>query len=392
MKLVRLGDISIAFSDDESFVLRSFSRGVATRVPGPALALLSFCVQPRSVQDVIEAFGPAYGQLFEALHRAGFLATPEEAAHTPMFFENYASVDVHRRMLADRVRLDAYKAALQEVVKPGMAVLDAGTGSGILACLAAQAGARVVYAVDRSDMVDLARNIVAESGLDETIQVVRGDFARVELPEKVDVIVSETFGQFALAEGAGPDLVQTARRHLKEGGRVVPDGLELYVAPVRAPTFYAETVDPFDDTYGVQLGPLADAAMRRARNVEMPASALIHPGKCIVTMPWPDASHPQGEVTFEDLPAGAMHGWVGWFDIQLSPSVRLSTSPTAPMTHWKQTYFPMPQMTLSEGTRWTHRMTCKPSPGDRRGYEVTSDWSRTCEAGMEAGSTMHRVR
>ena len=45
---------------------------------------------------------------------------------------------------------------LAAVVRPGCAALDAGCGSGILAGLTARAGARVVYAVDNSDMIDVA--------------------------------------------------------------------------------------------------------------------------------------------------------------------------------------------------------------------------------------------
>ncbi len=32
---------------------------------------------------------------------------------------------------------------------------------------------------------------------------------------------------------------------------------------------------------------------------------------------------------------------VGWFDVQMTPDVWLSTSPTAPLTHWQQTVFPL---------------------------------------------------
>lgn len=392
MKLVRLGDISIAFSDDESLVLRSFSRGIAARVPGPALAVLSYCDQPRSADEVEDAFGPAFGRIFGALQRAGFLVSSDAAGDTPVFFENYASVDVHRRMLGDRVRLDAYRAALEEVVEPGMAVLDAGTGSGILACLAAKAGARVVYAVDRSDMVDVARDVVKRSGLEDKVKLIRGDFATVELPEKVDLIVSETFGQFALSEGGGPDLEQARAAHLAAGGRVMPESLELYMAPVSSPELYAETVEPFDDRYGVDLTALREAAMRRARTEVVPQEALLHPGAQIVELPWPNSANPVGDTAYQGLRSGKMHGLVGWFALRLSKSVRLSTGPRDDLTHWKQAYFPMPEIDVPQGAEMIHRIECTPSPGDRRGYDIKSDWALKGE-GLEIGGTMvHKVR
>jgi predicted RNA methylase len=68
----------------------------------------------------------------------------------------YASLDIHRRMLLDDVRNEVYRKALIASVKPGDAVLDFGAGTGILSLFAAQAGARRVYAVERTTMAERA--------------------------------------------------------------------------------------------------------------------------------------------------------------------------------------------------------------------------------------------
>ena len=46
----------------------------------------------------------------------------------------------HGNMLADRVRMDAYAAALEAVVRPGSVVLDVGTGTGMFALPACRLG------------------------------------------------------------------------------------------------------------------------------------------------------------------------------------------------------------------------------------------------------------
>ena len=79
VKLVRPLDISVSFQDDEALLLRSASRGVAARVPGAAIAVLTFCGSPRSEDEVAETFGPPYRQLFQALARSGFLVDPAKA-------------------------------------------------------------------------------------------------------------------------------------------------------------------------------------------------------------------------------------------------------------------------------------------------------------------------
>src|SRR5688572_9797615 len=97
-------------------------------------------------------------------------------------------------MVADRPRTDAFAAAISEVVRPTDIVLDVGTGSGILAMLAARAGARKVYAIDQSNIAVTAARLVVENRLDDRIEVIKGAADTLVLPEKVDLIISEWLG------------------------------------------------------------------------------------------------------------------------------------------------------------------------------------------------------
>ncbi len=74
------------------------------------------------------------------------------------------AITEHAGYLRDEIRLSAYRAALTTVVKPGMSVLDLGAGTGILGLLAADAGARVVYAVDDGGITEVARSITRWNG------------------------------------------------------------------------------------------------------------------------------------------------------------------------------------------------------------------------------------
>jgi len=80
----------------------------------------------------------------------------------------------HAGYLGDAVKLKAYRAALAELVEPGMSVLDLGSGTGILGILAAEAGARVVYAVDNGGILGPAGDIARSNGYGDRIIGMRG--------------------------------------------------------------------------------------------------------------------------------------------------------------------------------------------------------------------------
>ena len=73
------------------------------------------------------------------------------------FFDNYAKTTIHDQMLADKVRMTAYEAAIAKTVR-GKVVIDVGAGTGALSLMAARAGARRVEAVEKSGIVSKARD------------------------------------------------------------------------------------------------------------------------------------------------------------------------------------------------------------------------------------------
>jgi ribosomal protein L11 methylase PrmA len=70
-------------------------------------------------------------------------------------------------MLEDHKRTGAYHQAIlnNRACFEGKVVLDVGTGSGILAIFAAQAGARKVYAVEATSMARVAKELVEHNNV-----------------------------------------------------------------------------------------------------------------------------------------------------------------------------------------------------------------------------------
>lgn len=73
-------------------------------------------------------------------------------------------------------------------------VLDVRCGLGILSMFAAIAGAKQVYAIDKSNIVQLTRRVVRDNRLADKITIIQGSAVDVELPvPKVDIIISTAF-------------------------------------------------------------------------------------------------------------------------------------------------------------------------------------------------------
>src|SRR4051812_2266767 len=108
------------------------------------------------------------------------------------------SVLSYGHMAADAVRMAAHERAVAATVRPGSLVVDLGSGPGILSMLALRAGARRVHAIDTDPAVWLARDIAAENGLSDRLQIHHKSSFEVEIAEPVDVILADLRGSFSL--------------------------------------------------------------------------------------------------------------------------------------------------------------------------------------------------
>ena len=82
-----------------------------------------------------------------------------------VYFEGYSEVGIHEEMIMDTVRTEAYREAIEKLVKDQV-VADIGAGSGILSIFAAVSGAKKVFAIEKADIVSTCRQNIKERNLE----------------------------------------------------------------------------------------------------------------------------------------------------------------------------------------------------------------------------------
>ncbi|XP_037008413.2 protein arginine N-methyltransferase 6 [Artibeus jamaicensis] len=275
-----------------------------------------------------------------------------------LYYECYSDISVHEEMISDRVRTDAYRlgimrnwAALQDKT-----VLDVGAGTGILSIFCAQAGARRVYAVEASSIWQQAQEVVRLNRLEDRVHILPGPVETVELPEQVDVIVSEWMGYGLLHESMLSSVLHARTKWLKEGGLLLPSSAELFVAPINDHTvdlrvsFWSQV----KQVYGVDMSCLEGFATRCIMGhsdilvQDLCGEDVLARPQCFAQLELARAGLEQeleagvgGGFRFSCYGSAPLHGFAIWFQVTFprgdseKPLV-LSTSPFQPATHWKQ--------------------------------------------------------
>jgi len=238
-------------------------------------------------------------------------------------------------------------------------VLDVGAGTGILSIFAAHAGAKKVYAVEASAMADMAVMLIEANGLSDIITVVRGKIEEVELPEMVDMIVSEPMGFLLVHERMLESYIVGRERFLKprvsSGSHMFPSTGKIRVMPFSDWQLHSEQASKTlfwrtTDFFGVDMTALEGYAMQQS--FAQPVIGCVDPSLFIAgddqmathtidfdTSSIADLALIQIPFSFRISRNSLMHGVCCWFDVDFLGSQRavtLSTGPRSPATHWYQ--------------------------------------------------------
>merc|ERR1719216_357015 len=181
------------------------------------------------------------------------------------YFDLYSHFGIHEEMLKDTVRTRTYQKSITQNkhLFKGKVVLDVGCGTGILSMFAAKAGAKQVYGVDMSGIVEQATKIVANNGLADKITIIRGKIEEIQLPvDKVDVIISEWMGYCLFYESMLDTVLYARDKWLAPDGLMFPDRATLYVCAIEDRQYKDDKINWWDDVYGFDMSCIKKVALQ----------------------------------------------------------------------------------------------------------------------------------
>ena len=253
------------------------------------------------------------------------------------------SLAAYGDMIRDRGRMDAYLTALRNAIRPGASVVDIGTGTGIMACLACRCGADRVYAIEPSSAIEPARAIARANGLGERIHFIEKMSTAVTLPERVDVIVSDLRGVLPLLRYHIPSIIDARRRFLKPGGSLVPRRDVVRVAVAGAPDLYERHVGPWErNDYGLDMRAVSRIETNAWRKCCARPDHVLLPPQSLPALDYEtvETANLAGELRWVVAAAGEAHGLIAWFDADLGHDVTFTNAPGAPELIYGQAFFP----------------------------------------------------
>ncbi|PPD29818.1 MAG: ribonucleotide-diphosphate reductase subunit beta [Hyphomicrobium sp.] len=259
-------------------------------------------------------------------------------------------IEYHRTLIADLVRNAAFHAALKAAIVPGVTtVADIGAGTGLLGLMAARLGAKDVFLYETAEVAGVAAQILHRNRA-RNCHVFPCHSTEMDDPPRVDVVVSETLGNYALEENILETAKDAVARHLKPGGALIPRQVIQRVCPVVTSRIQEEFCAW--DRVGLDLGLDMDLSPAKAMSMNNIYVRSFQPvdflDQMMAAKAWDTIdllrdhrATRKAELKWAIGDHQTIHGFAIWWDVELATGITLSTAPDAPRTHWEQLYLPL---------------------------------------------------
>jgi hypothetical protein len=304
--------------------------------------------------------------------------------------------DFHHSMLADKVRTSSFLRAVMEMVRPGDVVVDIGSGTGVLSLFAAMAGASHVYAIEREPVIEVAREIADLNGLSATVTFIAGSSPDVEIPERADVLVTETIGNVGFDEGIVAWVADAKKRFMKPDARILPGRVDAIASLVSVPRDFSTIQEWSNPLHTLDFSPLTRIARNSLLWTDLSPAAIVTVPAVVFATDFSENTRPLvGRVREEVIKDAFVHGIGVWFRSDLTPSVTITNAPPNPVPSWEQGFLPIDEpigvsagdhvefevSSSDSGAEWTWRVGYGRTHSTGEGQLVTHTMMQAAQLG-----------
>lgn len=164
----------------------------------------------------------------------------------------------HFAMLNDEERNRAYERALNRMVTPDSFVLDIGSGSGLLAMMAARSSARSVVSCEMNRTIaELAKETVHLNGYSDRIKIINKNSTDIkvgiDMPERANLLVTEIVDCGFVGEGIIPYIMYAKEHLLTEDARIIPRAASVHAMIVESECLHK--LNHAGDSCGLDTSP-----------------------------------------------------------------------------------------------------------------------------------------
>lgn len=230
-------------------------------------------------------------------------------------------------LLSHKSRLSKFNQAIKQIVDSKSYVIDIGTGTGILAMIAARAGARKVTAIDvNHDSIIYAMKAAQLNGLNTSIDFLESHYEDFHPNERADVVVCEMLSSMMLIEQQIPACSHAVKYFLKKDGIILPNQVSIFAVPVESFDLWhrfeiegfsfpkvPQTIDP------TQYKDLGNLTKMHTFDLTVENNGKI-----------------REYISFKVREDGIIHGLVGMFESQLYDELILNME-----DGWRDLYMPL---------------------------------------------------
>ncbi|KAF8674146.1 class I-like SAM-binding methyltransferase superfamily [Rhizoctonia solani] len=259
-----------------------------------------------------------------------------------------------------------YRALLDQSPESTTIICVAGAGRGPIVSNCIRAVERSgrdarIYAIEKNPSAFVTLQGRKAREWPDFVHIKFGDMRTVQLPEPVDILVSELLGSFGDNE-LSPECLDGAMRLLKPEGISIPASYTAYLAPISASRLYNDPSGLLRETKGAETPyvvmlhaintlsgdeedkhPRCGPKIQDCWTFEHPRKIVLDPQGLPITNTHNNAAC---HLTFHIPCAGLMHGLAGYFEAVLYKDVGITTHPermeqvSPNMLSWFPIFFP----------------------------------------------------